>query len=249
MKPSTTHPLGGRSDQAIPRIAGNDLALAFGQTQALGGVSVDVNPGEVLAVMGPSGSGKSTLLHVLAGILRPDAGEVTYRGRKLSDLSARRRDAIRLREFGFIFQFGDLIPELSLAENVALPLLMTGMRRRRAMRRARWMLERLEIADVADHSAAQASGGQVQRAAVGRALVHRPSVVFADEPTGALDTVTGELVLTALVDLAREHDSSVVLVTHAVDVAAVSDREIVIRDGKIAAPKQFRPLSALEQVR
>src|SRR5699024_1181047 len=101
----------------------------------------------------------------------------------------------------------------------------------------------------ADHSAAQASGGQVQRAAVGRALVHRPSVVFADEPTGALDTVTGELVLTALVDLAREHDSSVVLVTHAVEVAAVSDREIVIRDGKSGGPKPVRAVSAVEQVR
>lgn len=231
------------------RITGKNLALAFGQTRALAGVDVEVHPGEVLAVMGPSGSGKSTLLHVLAGILKPDSGEVTYNGKRLDKMSSRNRDAVRLSEFGFVFQFGDLIPELSLAENVALPLLMTGMRRKRSMRRAVDMLERLEIADVADHSAAQASGGQVQRAAVARALINRPSVVFADEPTGALDTVTGELVLNALVDLAREHDSSVVLVTHAVDVAAVSDREIIIRDGRIASSKQYRSLSALQQVR
>ncbi|HLS03169.1 MAG TPA: ABC transporter ATP-binding protein [Actinomycetales bacterium] len=231
------------------RITGKNLALAFGQTRALDGVDVEVQPGEVLAVMGPSGSGKSTLLHVLAGILKPDSGEVTYNGQRLDKMSSRNRDAVRLSEFGFVFQFGDLIPELSLAENVALPLLMTGMRRKRSMRRAIEMLERLEIADVADHSAAQASGGQVQRAAVARALINRPAVVFADEPTGALDTVTGELVLNALVDLAREHDSSVVLVTHAVDVAAVSDREIIIRDGRIASSKQYRSLNALQQVR
>jgi len=231
------------------RITGKNLELAFGQTRALAGIDVAVHPGEVLAVMGPSGSGKSTLLHVLAGILKPDTGEVTYNGQRLDRMSGKERDAVRLREFGFVFQFGDLIPELSLAENVALPLLMTGMRRKRSIRRAVEMLERLEIADVADHSAAQASGGQVQRAAVARALINRPSVVFADEPTGALDTVTGELVLNALVDLAREHDSSVVLVTHAVDVAAVSDREIIIRDGLIASNKQYRSLSALEQVR
>lgn len=231
------------------RISGKNLSVTFGQTRALGGVDVEVAPGEVLAVMGPSGSGKSTLLHVLAGILQPDAGEVIYAGRRLDQLSSRRRDSVRLQKFGFIFQFGDLIPELTLAENVALPLLLTGMRRKRAMRRAMSMLERLEIAEVAAHSAAQASGGQVQRAAVGRALIHRPAVVFADEPTGALDTVTGEIVLNALMDIARENESSVVLVTHAVDVAAVSDREIVIRDGLIAQSKQFRSLSALEQVR
>ena len=231
------------------RITGKNLALAFGHTRALDGIDVEVQPGEVLAVMGPSGSGKSTLLHVLAGILKPDSGEVTYNGQRLDKMSSRNRDAVRLSEFGFVFQFGDLIPELSLAENVALPLLMTGMRRKRSMRRAIEMLERLEIADVADHSAAQASGGQVQRAAVARALINRPAVVFADEPTGALDTVTGELVLNALVDLAREHDSSVVLVTHAVDVAAVSDREIIIRDGRIASSKQYRSLNALQQVR
>src|SRR5690625_5783256 len=184
------------------RITGKNLALAFGQTTALDGVDVEVQPGEVLAVMGPSGSGKSTRLHVLAGILKPDSGAVTYIGQRLDRMSSRHRDALLLSECGFVFQFGDLIPELSLAENVALPLLMTGMRRKRSMRRAIDMLERLEIADVAAHSAAQASGGQVQRAAVARALINRPAVVFADGPAGALDPVTGELVLNALVDLA-----------------------------------------------
>lgn len=216
-----------------PQLEGRNLHLSFGPTTALRGVDVSVDPGEVLAVMGPSGSGKSTLLHVLAGILTPDNGEVSFNGKRIDTLGIRHRDAIRLRDFGFIFQFGDLIPELSLIENIALPLLLTGTRRRRAMRRAHELLATLEIEDVAHHSAAESSGGQVQRAAVARALVHRPSIIFADEPTGALDTVTGELVLNALLDLARHQDASVVLVTHAVDVAAHSDREIVLRDGAL----------------
>lgn len=216
------------------RLVATGLRLAFGATQALDGIDLHVGAGEIVAVMGPSGSGKSTLMHCLAGILRPDSGEVHFDGVRLDNQNERKRDAIRLRQFGFVFQFGDLVPELTLLENVALPLQLLGFRRSVAEHRARALLDRLEVADAADRTAAAASGGQVQRAAVARALVHQPSVVFADEPTGALDTVTGELVLDAFVDLARENGSSVVLVTHAADVAAVSNREVVLRDGRVA---------------
>lgn len=218
------------------RITGRNLTLSFGATKALDGVDVDVQRGEILAILGPSGSGKSTLLHVLAGILRPDSGEVHFDERRIDNARESRRDLIRLNNFGFIFQFGDLIPELTLQENICLPMMLTGSGKQEAMRRASELSERLEISEVARRTVAEVSGGQAQRAAVARALIHRPAVIFADEPTGALDTVSGEIVMDCLVDLAREHGSSIVLVTHAVDIAAVSDREIVIRDGQIAQP-------------
>ncbi|WP_020574530.1 ABC transporter ATP-binding protein [Actinopolymorpha alba] len=212
----------------------DDLRLAFGSTPALDGASVAVERGEIVALMGPSGSGKSTLLHCLAGVLRPDHGEVWWEGRRLDTLPERRRSAIRLERFGFVFQFGDLVPELTLRENILLPLRL--LRAPRAdFQRADDLLDRLELVEVASRRAAEVSGGQAQRAAVARALVHRPGVVFADEPTGALDSVTGEIVLTTLVQLARDHGSSIIIVTHDHRVAAHADREIVIRDGRTTA--------------
>lgn len=218
----------------MTRLVGRKLSLAFGTTAALDDLSIDIQAGEIVAVMGPSGSGKSTLLHCLAGILRPDEGEVRFEDRSVTGLSESARSALRLRSFGFVFQFSDLLPELTLRENVVLPLQLN-----RApgdtMRKAASLLEALEIDDVADRRPAEVSGGQVQRAAVARALVHEPSIVFADEPTGALDSVAGELVLTALIKLARSNGASVVLVTHDHRVAAHADREVILRDGKVAA--------------
>ena len=212
-----------------------DLSYAFAATRALDGVSTAIDAGEVVAVMGPSGSGKSTLLHCLAGILPPDRGSVVFDGSDLTAMSDRQRSKLRLRRFGFVFQFGDLIPELTLRENVELPLRLTGRSRAAAARRARELLGRLAIEAVADRRAGSVSGGEAQRAAVARALAGEPSVVFADEPTGSLDTVTGEAVLTALLDLAREQASGVFIVTHDHRVAAHADREIVLRDGRLAA--------------
>ena len=211
------------------------LSVQYGQTRALTGVDLVIGPGECVAVMGASGSGKSTLLHLLAGILRPDEGEIRLDGERIDDLSDRARSAMRLRRFGFVLQFGDLVPELSLRENVELPLRLVRHPRRGAGRAAADLLRQLEIADVADRRPGQVSGGQAQRAAVARALVHRPAVVFADEPTGALDSVAGERVLDALTGLAGEHGSSVVLVTHEARVAAYADRTVFLRDGRIAA--------------
>lgn len=218
-----------------PLLTATDLYLAFGASPALAGASVDVRPGEVLALLGPSGSGKSTLLHCLAGILRPDRGEVRYRGARLDDRSDDDRSRLRRSDFGFVFQFGSLVPELSALDNVALPLRLAGQRRRTANEQATTWLERLEVADLADKRAGEMSGGQAQRVAVARALVGGPRVVFADEPTGALDSLNGELVMDLLVGAAREQGASVVLVTHEPRVAAYADREVVLRDGALAA--------------
>ena len=215
-----------------PVLRGTQLAKAFGPTTALVDASVAVAPGEIVALMGPSGSGKSTLLHLLAGLLRPDAGTVELTGERIDALSERRRSDVRLRRLGFVFQHGELVPELTVVENVELPLRLTGTRPGPARARALEMLDRLGVAAEADRRLSEVSGGQAQRAAVARALVHRPPVVLADEPTGALDTVTGELVLEAFVDAARDQGTAVVLVTHDLRVASYAARDVLVRDGR-----------------
>lgn len=211
------------------------LSVRYGQTQALAGVDMEIGPGECVAVMGASGSGKSTLLHLLAGILRPDEGEIWLDGSRIDTLSDNARSALRLRRFGFVLQFGDLVPELSLRENVELPLRLMKHGRSQTRAAAAHLLAELEIDEVADRRPGQVSGGQAQRAAVARALVHRPAVVFADEPTGALDSIAGELVLDALTGLAGQHGSSVVLVTHEARTASYANRTVFLRDGRVAA--------------
>ncbi|MGC5022525.1 ABC transporter ATP-binding protein [Micromonospora sp. DT47] len=217
---------------ATPLLVAEDLHRRFGETVALAGASLRVDPGEVVAVMGSSGSGKSTLLHCLAGIVRPDGGRVRFDGRDLATLSDAERSALRREAFGFVFQFGQLVPELTCLENVALPLRLARIGRREAERRALDQLTRLEVADVAGKRPGEVSGGQGQRVAVARALVTRPRVVFADEPTGALDSLNGERVMRLLTEAARETGAAVVLVTHEARVAAYSDREVVVRDGR-----------------
>ncbi|ARZ70453.1 ABC transporter ATP-binding protein [Streptomyces sp. HU2014] len=213
-------------------LAATGLRKAYGPTTALDGAEFSVHPGEVVAVMGPSGSGKSTLLHCLAGIVRPDAGTVTYDGRDLLGMSDSERSALRRGEFGFVFQFGRLVPELTCVENTALPLRLAGVKRKEAEARAMEWLDRLEVADARGKRPAEVSGGQGQRVAVARALVTTPRVVFADEPTGALDSLNGERVMELLTGAARETRAAVVLVTHEARVAAYSDREVIVRDGR-----------------
>ncbi|MFI8178938.1 ABC transporter ATP-binding protein [Actinacidiphila glaucinigra] len=208
------------------------LHKAYGPTPALDGAEFAIRAGEVVAVMGPSGSGKSTLLHCLAGIVRPDSGSVLYRGRDLTAMTDAERSALRRGEFGFVFQFGQLVPELTCVENVALPLRLSGTRRKEAEARASEWMARLEVGELAGKRPGEISGGQGQRVAVARALVTGPRVIFADEPTGALDSLNGERVMRMLTDAARDTDAAVVLVTHETRVAAYSDREVVVRDGK-----------------
>jgi putative ABC transport system ATP-binding protein len=214
-------------------LTGTDLRKRFGKTTALDGVSISIRPGEIVAVMGPSGSGKSTLLHCLAGILRPDEGEVWFDGERIDALGEGPRTTLRRSSFGFVFQLGQLVSELDLLENVALPLLLAGRPRKEALEgSARW-LERLGVDEVAAHRPGEVSAGQSQRAAVARALIHEPHVVFADEPTGALDSLAGEQVMELLVSTSKEQGAAVVLVTHDVRVAAYADREVIVRDGRV----------------
>ena len=210
------------------------LAKRFGQTEALRGVDVAVSRGEILAVMGPSGSGKSTLLHCLAGILTPDAGEVRLDGGRIDDLDEATRSRLRRTLFGFVFQFGQLVPELPAVENAALPLLLNGRSRTSAIETARAWLDRLGLAGLEDRRPGELSGGQAQRVAIARALVIGPQIVFADEPTGSLDSLAGEGVMNHLTEAARSEGVAVVLVTHEPRVAAYADREIVVRDGRIS---------------
>ncbi|HEX5542122.1 MAG TPA: ABC transporter ATP-binding protein [Micromonospora sp.] len=213
-------------------LAAEDLQKTFGKTTALNGASLSVEAGEIVAIMGPSGSGKSTLLHCLAGIVLPDAGHVRYQSRELTTLPDVERSALRRSQFGFVFQFGQLVPELTCLENVALPLRLERVKRREAEHRAAEWLDRLEVGDVAGKRPGEISGGQGQRVAVARALVAGPRVVFADEPTGALDSLNGERVMRLLTEAARQARAAVVLVTHEPRVAAYSDREVVVRDGR-----------------
>jgi putative ABC transport system ATP-binding protein len=219
-----------------PLIEARGVSRSFGRTPALQEASVSVAAGEVLAVMGPSGSGKSTLLHCLAGIFTPDSGEVWFDGRRLDTLSDTRRTELRRTAFGFVFQFGQLVPELSTTDNVALPLLLNHVNRKEAYTRAAGWLDRLELGGLGDRRTGELSGGQAQRVAIARALVARPKVLFADEPTGSLDSLTGENVMNLLVSLAREDGTTVVLVTHDARVAACADREVMVRDGKVTNP-------------
>ncbi|ARF74933.1 ABC transporter ATP-binding protein [Kitasatospora albolonga] len=213
-------------------LAAHDLRKTYGSTPALDGASFSVHPGEVVAVMGPSGSGKSTLLHCLAGIITPDSGTITYAGRELSAMSDAERSALRRSDFGFVFQFGQLVPELTCVENVALPLRLNGVKRRAAERTAREWMERLEVDGLAAKRPGEVSGGQGQRVAVARALAGSPKVIFADEPTGALDSLNGERVMELLTEAARSSNVAVVLVTHEARVAAYSDRDVTVRDGR-----------------
>jgi putative ABC transport system ATP-binding protein len=214
-----------------PILLGTELHKSFGLTLALRGASIVVEEGEIVAVMGPSGSGKSTLLHCLAGMLTPDSGEVHFAGRRIDRLPDRERVHLRRTAFGFVFQFGQLVPELPAAENVALPLLLAGRRRKDALAAAESWLSRLGLDGLGERLPGELSGGQGQRVAVARALVADPTVVFADEPTGSLDSVAADEVMELLVDAAREQGSSVLMVTHESRVAAYADRTVVIRDG------------------
>jgi putative ABC transport system ATP-binding protein len=216
-------------------IEARDVKLSFGPTPALRGASVTAVSGEIVAIMGPSGSGKSTLLHCLAGILVPDSGEIWFDGARVDTQNESRRSALRRDHFGFVFQFGQLVPELTAAENVALPLLLAGLRRNKAIEQVRPWFRRLGLDDLEGRRSGELSGGQAQRVALARGMVAQPQVLFADEPTGSLDSLTGEQVMSLLVDSAREQGTTVVIVTHEARVAAYADRQVVVRDGKVHA--------------
>ncbi|CAM5556132.1 ABC transporter ATP-binding protein OS=Streptomyces aurantiogriseus OX=66870 GN=GCM10010251_12690 PE=3 SV=1 [Streptomyces aurantiogriseus] len=202
-------------------------------------MDVEVGERDSLAIMGPSGSGKSTLLHTLAGIIRPDGGQVLLRGDRIDNLGENRLSALRRGRFGFVFQFGQLLPELPAEENVALPLMLEGTPRRQAVERARRWFAPLGLDGLEKRRPGQLSGGQAQRVAIARALVVEPDVVFADEPTGALDQNTSSEVVRLLTSVTREQGAALVMVTHDADVAAHCDRILQVRDGRITHHSQY----------
>ena len=214
------------------------VTLTYGASVAVRDVSLALAPGSRTALMGPSGSGKSSLLYCLAGVLVPDHGRVLLDGQDLTGLSDRERSRLRLEQLGVVFQFGDLVPELTIAENVMLPLQLLGTKRAAARARALELLGELGIADVADSRTGAVSGGQAQRAAVARALVHEPRVVLADEPTGSLDTVNAEAVLDAMVALSGRIGATLLVVTHDNLVASHLDDLVLMRDGAIDSAVQ-----------
>ncbi|HEY0215107.1 MAG TPA: ABC transporter ATP-binding protein [Cellulomonas sp.] len=224
----------------VPRLSARALVKRFGPTTALAGVDLDVAEGESIAVMGPSGSGKSTLLHCLAGILTPDSGTVALAGRPVHALDERERSLLRRRHYGFVFQFGQLLSELPAVENVALPSMLLGASRKDATELARRWLVSFGLAGMEDRRPGELSGGQAQRVAVARALIAGPDVVFADEPTGALDQATGHEVMRTLTDATRVAGASLVVVTHDAQVAAWCDRQIEVRDGLIVRDDRVR---------
>jgi putative ABC transport system ATP-binding protein len=220
-------------------LAGNGLLKKYGPTTALAGVDVAVAERESLAIMGPSGSGKSTLLHTLAGIIRPDGGQVLLRGERIDHWGENKLSALRRKRFGFVFQFGQLLPELPAEENVALPLMLEGVPRRQAVQRARHWFAPLGLAGLEQRRPGQLSGGQAQRVAIARALAVEPDVVFADEPTGALDQSTGEEVIRLLTSVTRDQGACLVMVTHDAEVATHCDRVLQVRDGRVTGNSQY----------
>ena len=217
-----------------PIISARQIKKSFGQTQALRGVSLDVMAGEVLAIMGPSGSGKSTLLHSLAAIIGIDDGEIDFAGKRIDKMNDDARSVLRRTSFGFVFQFGQLVPELTALDNIALPLLLNGASRHQAYKKAKHWLTQVELADKADNMLGELSGGQMQRVAIARAMVIEPKVLFADEPTGSLDSLNSEKVMELFIRMAKQHGTTVIMVTHEPTIAAYADREIIVRDGQIA---------------
>lgn len=210
-----------------------DITKSFTQQRVLEGISLTVGNGESVAIMGPSGSGKSTLLHCMSGVLVPDQGEVLFDGQDVAAMSDAERSRLRLEHFGFIFQDGQLLPELTATENVALPQIMRGVPRSQAHDEAIDMLTRLGLGAYVDRYPGQLSGGQGQRVAIARALAGPPSVVFADEPTAALDQATGHEVMQQIVAVCQKFGVTLVVVTHDPKIADWCSRRVEIRDGLI----------------
>ena len=216
------------------RTGGSDNPQA-NAVRALDNVNLDITAGSSLSIMGPSGSGKTTLLHVLAGILKPTQGTVVYKNRNMATLPDAYRTRLRRSDFGFVFQSGQLIEELSAEENVALPLMLSGTDYKKAVAAASDWLERLGLQQLASHRPGEMSGGQRQRIAIARALAISPSVIFADEPTGALDQATGEQIIELLTGWCARTGASLIMVTHDPNVARSCQMTIHMQDGRILA--------------
>lgn len=232
--------------------AAKELKMGQVTVHALRGVTLTVEPGEFLSIIGPSGSGKSTLLGLIGGLDTPTAGKVYIDGTDITDLSERELTRIRNEKIGFVFQFFNLVPTLTALENVALPIQFARRRAFNPTNRAKELLTLLEVDDRMHHRPSQLSGGQQQRVAIARALANNPPLLLCDEPTGNLDTVSGALVMQALRDVQSEMGTTVVMVTHDMDVASQADRVVSLVDGRIADdidPRSTAQLAAMKMLR
>jgi len=216
-----------------PVLVGRGLTKRYGDVTAIDGVDIDVWRGSSIALTGPSGAGKTTLLHVLAGIIRPDEGSVTLEGVRIDSAPDRERSRLRRRHFGFVFQEGYLVPELTAVENVALPLMLLGHPKAKALREAYRWFEPFGLEGLEHRRPGELSGGQAQRVAIARAIITGPSVVFADEPTAALDSETTHRTMSLLESAVRHANAGLVVVTHDPEVAARCDVQISILDGRL----------------
>ena len=214
------------------------VTKAYGEQVVLDGIDLAIADAEFLAVMGRSGSGKSTLLKLVGGLDTPDAGAVTHRGRSLNGMSEHERTRFRRSSLGFVFQFFNLIPTLTVRENVCLPLDLNGTRAEETARRCSEILAELEIDGCAHRFPEELSGGEQQRAAIARALVHEPELIIADEPTGNLDLETAERVLETLSLSCRQRSTTLIVATHSREVAALADRTLRIRGGRLEEAAQ-----------
>ena len=215
------------------------------EIRALDNVTLDIEEGEFISIIGPSGSGKSTLMHILGCLDSPSKGTIQLDGVMIQNASSRQLAGIRNRKIGFVFQFFNLLPKLNVVQNVELPMIYSGIPARERRQRAMAALESVDLANRARHRPSQLSGGQQQRAAIARALVNSPRLIFADEPTGNLDSHTGEAILQLFRRLSQQ-GRTIVLVTHDPEIAAVTPRRIEIRDGKIAV-KVDSKLAGMDQ--
>ncbi len=203
--------------------------------QALRGIDLNVEPGELLAIMGPSGSGKSTLMHILGCLDVPDSGDYHLNGRDITRMDSNQLAALRNHEIGFVFQNFNLLPRTSALENVETPLIYAGVGKSERRQQARATLKRMGLGDRLDHLPNQLSGGQAQRVAIARALVTRPSLLLADEPTGNVDTATSTEIMALLDELNQQENLTIVLITHEREVAEHAQRQLFLRDGQLEA--------------
>ena len=211
----------------------SNIRKSFGDLEVLKGVSLEVGKGEIVSIVGASGAGKTTLLQIMGTLLEADGGEVEIAGTKVLGLSEKRTAEFRNRHIGFVFQFHNLLPEFSALENVMMPALIGGAKRKDAEQQALELLDAVGLTERADHKPAQLSGGEQQRVAIARALINRPSVIFADEPTGNLDTHNRDEIQRLLFDVREKFGQTIIMVTHDERLAEMADRKIVMSDGQI----------------
>jgi lipoprotein-releasing system ATP-binding protein len=210
-----------------------NITKSFGNLKVLKGIDLSVSPGEIISIVGPSGAGKTTLLQIMGTLDKPDSGEILYNNVNINKLKDKEIALFRNKNIGFVFQFHQLLPEFTALENVMIPALIGNIRQSEAEKKAKEILDFLGLSDRIDHKPAALSGGEKQRVAVARALINHPSVIFADEPSGSLDTQNKEELHRLFFDLRKEFNQSFVIVTHDEQLAKLTDRIIYMKDGKI----------------